>query len=85
MKKPFKHPRVAAERKKKMLENMTPARWIAVGHIAIVSLAGAGFWQDLVDVKTAAAISGGLVWVGSILQFVMTGKVPAATEPPVAS
>jgi hypothetical protein len=59
----------------------TISQWIAVGMFITVSLATAGFWQDLVSPKIAISVSGGLMWFGSILQFLLTGKMPEPKAP----
>lgn len=57
-------------------KDWTAAQWISVAMFVTVTLATAGWWQDVVDVKTASTISGALVWVGSVLNFLLTGKMP---------
>lgn len=57
--------------------NFTPTQWANLAMFAVSSLAMAGWWQDMVTPQHAAVVSGALLWIGSILNFAMTGKVAA--------
>lgn len=60
-------------------KNWTIVTWLNVSMFALSSLGAAGWWLDLVsNPKIATAISGGLLWAGSLLNLLLNGK---ATTP----
>ena len=65
------------------VSNWTPAQWLNLAMFALGSLAVAGWWQDFVTPQHSAAVTGGLVWLSSLLNFVLTGKATPAAPPTV--
>jgi hypothetical protein len=67
-------------------KNYTTVQWMNLGMFMVTSLAGAGWFMDMFDPIVAARVAGGLLWLASGLNFLMTGKVPEMPAPvaPVA-
>lgn len=58
-------------------KNWTVSQWLGVAGFALTSLAGAAWFVGLFDPKIAAAVSGGLAYLASVINFVI-GKAPAS-------
>jgi small neutral amino acid transporter SnatA (MarC family) len=68
-------------------KNYTVVQWMNLGMFMMTSLAGAGWFMDFFDPIVAARVAGGLLWLASGLNFMMTGKAempvaPVAPEAP---
>ena len=65
-------------------KSWTLATWLNVAMIVLASLAGAGWWTDFIsDTKIVTAVSGGLLWVSSVLNLLLNGtaKAPVVVAP----
>lgn len=60
---------------------ITPLQWVNTGIFALFSLAGAGWWTNLLTPDHAAIVANGLGWAGSVLNFVLTGNTKTTTTP----
>lgn len=54
----------------------TWVQWVNFVSFVIFSLAGASWWTAMVSPEAVASVVGGLGWLASILNFMVTGKVP---------
>ncbi len=56
------------------MPKLSTAQWINIGIFALSSLAMTGWWQSFYTPEHAVAVSGGLLWISSLMNFVFTGK-----------
>ncbi len=58
--------------------NYTPTQWLNVAAFALASLATGGWWTDMLDPKVTAFVTGGITYVVTVLNFMLSGKPPAS-------
>lgn len=63
-------------------KDYTVTQWMNIVAFALASLATGGWWTDFLSPQTAAFATGGLAYIVSLLNFMVSG--PTVPKPPAA-